>query len=140
MFAGDVFHAVADHHVQSFIIRRQHEKLVRNCHHLRIDLHCGDACLRNRVVNKFRQRAAAQSDQVHVARLGFKQQKSHHAARVDDFQVVWSRNAHGALHGIAADMQCAHTEFFANVDRLVIVGRFAYSPALQELHRSGIFR
>jgi len=61
------------------------------------------------------------------------QQKSHHGPGIGHFEVVRPRQAHGALHGIAADMQAAHAEFLADVDRIAVFRRAAQAPGFKHV-------
>src|SRR5512133_725620 len=128
--------AVTDCHLQPVVVHRDFEAMEGERDNFRIELYGVYAYLVHVVMHELCDRAAAQPHHQHIARLGEKQQKSHHAARVRELEVVRTRKPHGALYGVAADVQRAHAEFFADVNGLRVIGGLAYAPLRPEFHFS----
>jgi hypothetical protein len=121
--------AIAGNHLQSLVIRRQHEVGARGGNHFRVDFQRGQPALRQIAVDVLGDGPAAQADQRNIARVAAKQRKRHHRAGIFQFQRIRFLEPHRALHGRAAEMQVADIIALGDFDR-----RMAGTAAAKKAH------
>ena len=113
----NIFRAICLDNFKIFAFVRQFKQAARHGDDLRIDVNGGLLGIGQVAVYPTGKRAAAQADLGDVFGRGFcKQQPTHHGAAVRQHQLGRMIDIHGALNGVAAQVQGTDIAFFGNAD------------------------